>query len=97
VRPEHIREEIENLKEIDAADFYTRIRCPVLILRATDGTLSPEDRVLPESAVQRMLKEIPDARCVPIDGTNHYSILFQPNPTRDDAVDNFLTELNYLP
>ena len=44
--------------------------------------------------VQRMLKEIPDARCVPIDGTNHYSILFQPNPTRDDAVDNFLTELN---
>jgi len=40
-----------------------------------------------------MLKEIPDARCVPIDGTNHYSILFQPNPTRDDAVDNFLSRL----
>ena len=94
VRPEHILEEIENLKEVNAADYYPRIRCPVLILRATEGTLSPDDRVLPESAVQRMLKEIPDARCVPIDGTNHYSILFQPNPTRDDAVDNFLTELN---
>ena len=94
VRPEHILEEIENLKEVNAADYYPRIRCPVLILRATEGTLLPDDRVLPESAVQRMLKEIPDARCVPIDGTNHYSILFQPNPTRDDAVDNFLTELN---
>jgi pimeloyl-ACP methyl ester carboxylesterase len=94
VRPEHILEEIENLKKVNAADYYPRIRCPVLILRATEGTLSPDDRVLPESAVQRMLKEIPDARCVPIDGTNHYSILFQPNPTRDDAVDNFLTELN---
>jgi pimeloyl-ACP methyl ester carboxylesterase len=94
VRPEHIHEEIENLKAVNAADFYPRIRCPVLILHATEGTLSPDDQVLPESAVQRMLKEIPAARCVPIVGTNHYSILFQPNPIRDDAVDNFLTELN---
>lgn len=94
VRPEHIQEEIENLKEVIAADYYPQIRCPVLILRATEDTLTPGDRVLPESAVQRMLEEIPDARCVPIDGTNHYTILFQPNPIRDDAVDNFLTELN---
>jgi pimeloyl-ACP methyl ester carboxylesterase len=94
VRPEHILEEIENLKEVNAADYYPRIRCPVLILRATEGTLLPDDRVLPESAVQRMLKEIPDARCVPVNGTNHYSILFQPNPARDDAVDNFLSRLN---
>jgi pimeloyl-ACP methyl ester carboxylesterase len=94
VRPEHILEEIENLKEVNAADYYPRIRCPVLILRATEGTLLPDDRVLPESAVQRMLKEIPDARSVPINGTNHYSILFQPNPARDDAVDNFLSRLN---
>ena len=93
VRPEHILEEIENLKKVNAADYYPRIRCPVLILRATEGALSPDDRVLPESAAQRMLKEIPDARCVPIDGTNHYSILFQPNPARDDAVDNFLSRL----
>jgi pimeloyl-ACP methyl ester carboxylesterase len=93
VRPEHILEEIENLKEVNAADYYPRIRCPVLILRATEGTLLPDDRVLPESAVQRMLKEIPDARCVSIDGANHYSILFQPNPARDDAVVNFLSRL----
>ena len=94
VRPEHILEEIENLKEVNAADYYPRIKCPTLILRATEGTLSPDDRVLPESAVERMLKEIPDARCVSVNGANHYSILFQPNPTRDDAVDNFLSRLN---
>ena len=94
VRPEHILEEIDNLKEVNAADYYPRIKCPTLILRATEGTLSPDDRVLPESAVERMLKEIPDARCVPVNGANHYSILFQPNPTRDDAVDNFLSRLN---
>ena len=94
VRPEHILEEIENLKEVNAADYYPRIKCPTLILRATEGTLSPDDRVLPESAVERMLKEISDARCVSVNGANHYSILFQPNPARGDAVDNFLTELN---
>ncbi len=93
VRPEHIQEEIENLKKVDAADYYPQIKCPVLILRATDGTLAPDDRVLPESAAQRMLKEIPDVRCVPIDGTNHYTILFQPNPTRDDALNGFLARL----
>jgi len=81
-------------KEIDAADYYPRIECPTPILRATEGTLSPDDRVLPESAVERMLKEIPDARCVPVNGANHCSILFHPNPARDDAVDNFLSRLN---
>jgi pimeloyl-ACP methyl ester carboxylesterase len=67
-----------DLKEVKAADYYPRIECPVLILHATEGTLSPDDRVLPESAVDRMLKEIPDARCVPVNGANHCSILFQP-------------------
>ena len=81
-------------KEVNAADYYPRIECPTLILRATEGTLSPDDRVLPENAVERMLKEIPDAHCVPVNGANHYSILFQPNPARDDAVDNFLSRLN---
>lgn len=94
VQPEAIRQEIENLKKIDAANYYPSVQCPVLILHATEGTSSPDDRVLPENAVQRMLKEIPDARCVPVDGTNHYSILFQSSPTRDDAVDHFLAELN---
>jgi pimeloyl-ACP methyl ester carboxylesterase len=76
-------------KEINAADYYPRIECPTLILRATEGTLSPDDRVLPESAVERMLKGT-----VPVNGANHYSILFHPNPARDDSVDNFLSRLN---
>lgn len=94
VQPEPIRQEIENLKKTDAATYYPLVQCPVLILQATDGTLSPADRVLPESAVRQMLAEIPEARCVPLSGTNHYSILFQPNLARDDAIDRFLTELN---
>ncbi|MFZ0613984.1 MAG: alpha/beta hydrolase [Desulfobacterales bacterium] len=94
VPPEPIHQEIENLEKTDAANYYPLVRCPVLILQATNGTLSPDDRVLPESAVRQMLAEIPVARCVPIGGTNHYTILFQPNLTRDDVIDSFLTELN---
>ncbi len=94
VPPESIRREIENLEKTDAANYYPLVQCPVLILQATDGTLSPDDRVLPERAVRQMLAEIPVARCVRVDGTNHYSILFQPNLTRDDAIVTFLTDLN---
>ena len=92
VQPDHIREEICNLHTVNPADYYPRIRCPVLILRATDGTLAPDDRLLPDSALQRMLQEIPEAYCVPVEGTNHYSILLQPNPARDGAVHAFLAD-----
>jgi pimeloyl-ACP methyl ester carboxylesterase len=91
VQPHHIREEIENLDGVDAANYYSQIHCPVLVLSATDGTLSPDDRVLPEDAVGRMLAEIPDARHVCVAGTNHYSILFRPHPVRDEALVTFLT------
>ncbi len=95
VAPETIRQEIENLKKVDAVNYYPLVQCPVLILQATDGTLSPDDRVLPESAVRQMLAEIPAVRCVRVDGTHHYSILFQPHPGRDHALENFLAEITY--
>jgi hypothetical protein len=63
-----------------------------LILRATDGVLSPNDLVLPETAVERMVSEIPDARRVDLKGTNHYSILLQPNEQRDQAILKFLED-----
>jgi len=64
----------------------------VLILRATDGILSPDDLVLPEAAVERMIAEIADAQRVDVQGTNHYSILLQPNAQRDQAILKFLEE-----
>ena len=89
INPEHIQEESQNMRQADPAEYYPKISCPVLILRATDGILSPEDQVLPESAVERMLSEIKDARRVDVVGTNHYSILMQPNEQRDDAILGF--------
>jgi pimeloyl-ACP methyl ester carboxylesterase len=92
IDPEHIQEESRNMRQADPAEYYPKISCPVLILRATDGILSPEDQVLPETAVERMLSQIKDARSVDVEGTNHYSILMQPNEQRDEAILEFLTE-----
>jgi hypothetical protein len=37
-----------------------------------------------------MVREIPNARKVDIEGANHYSILFQPNKMRDQTILEFL-------
>ncbi len=92
INPEHIQEESQNMRQAVPADYYSKISCPVLILRATDGILSPDDLVLPETAVDRMLSEIKDARSVDVTGTNHYSILMQPSEQRDEAILDFLTD-----
>jgi hypothetical protein len=39
-----------------------------------------------------MIREIPNAKRVDVEGTNHYSILFQPNKKRDQAILKFLNE-----
>ena len=90
VRPEHIAEEISNMQEVEAARLYPKVKCPVLILRATDGMLGEDDILLPEDAVEKMLAGIRNARRVDVAGTNHYSILFEPNLSRDKALLDFI-------
>lgn len=92
VHPEHIEEEVLNLKEMDASQAYPKITCPVLILRAMEGMLAEDDILIPEETKETMLREIPNARCVDLEGTNHFSILFQPNEVRDRAILDFLEE-----
>jgi len=90
VHPEHIEEEAINLKKEDSTQFYSRVTCPTLILRATKGMLAEDDLVLPEDVANRMVKEIPHAALVELEGVNHYTILFQPNEARDRAILQFL-------
>jgi pimeloyl-ACP methyl ester carboxylesterase len=54
--------------------------------------LAEDDLVLPEDVADRMTREIPNARKVDLEGTNHYSILFQPHKKRDQAILKFLDE-----
>jgi len=90
INPAHIGEEVHHLTQEEPARYYPKITCPVLILRATDGILSTDDLVLPETAAERMVSEIPNVRLSNINGTNHFSILFQPHEARDQAVREFL-------
>ena len=92
VHPEHIEEERQNMAKVDSRKFYKKVKVPTLILRATKGMLAEDDLLLPEDVADRMVREIPNARKVDIEGTNHYSILFQPNKKRDQTILKFLNE-----
>jgi pimeloyl-ACP methyl ester carboxylesterase len=90
VHPKHIEEEAKNLGKVDSVKFYKRVKAPTLILRATKGMLAEDDLLLPEDVTDRMVCEIPNAKKVDVEETNHYSILFQPNKSRDQAILEFL-------
>jgi pimeloyl-ACP methyl ester carboxylesterase len=90
VKAEHIKEEAQNLSGYDVTEFYSRIKCPVLILRAPEGMTTPDNILLPLESLEKMLREIPDAKYVDIPGSNHYSIVMQPNNARDAAILAFL-------
>lgn len=92
VHPEYINEEAMNLGKVDASQFYGRVTCPTLILRSTKGMLAEDDLLLPEDVAEQMVREIPNVRKVDLKGTNHYSILLQPNQTRDQTILNFLNK-----
>ncbi len=92
VHPKHIEEEAQNLGKVDSRQFYQKVTSPTLILRATRGMLAEDDLLLPEDVAERMVREIPNAKRVDVEGTNHYSILFQPNKKRDQTILEFLKE-----
>jgi pimeloyl-ACP methyl ester carboxylesterase len=92
VHPKHIEEEARNLGKVDSSQFYTKVTSPTLILRATKGMLAEDDLLLPEDVAERMVRQIPKAKRVDLEGTNHYSILFQPNKMRDQTILEFLNE-----
>jgi pimeloyl-ACP methyl ester carboxylesterase len=92
VHPKHIEEEAQNLGKVDSTQFYKKVTSPTLILRATKGMLVEDDFVLPGEVADRMVREIPNAKRVDVEGVNHYTILFQPNQSRDNAILQFLSE-----
>ena len=90
INPVHVDEERVNLGKVDISRFYGEISCPVLILRATEGMLARDDVLLPEDVTQRMVRDIANASRFDVRGTNHYSIIFEPNGERDQAILEFL-------
>lgn len=92
VKPENIAEERANLREFKPSELYADIQCPVLVLRATTGMGAEGGLVLPKEATRKMIDALPQAELINLEGVDHYSILFQPNPPRDKALLDFLKE-----
>lgn len=92
VRPDSIEEERANLREFTPSALYGKVQCPVLVLRATVGMGEERGFVLPADAARNLVQGMSDAELVDIEGVDHYSILFQPNQARDQALLNFLTK-----
>lgn len=90
IDPAHIEMEAENVRKVEPDMFYSKIHCNVLILKATEGIISQNDLLLPEPVVDRMEKEIPNARRFDVKGVNHYGIVFQPHSERDKEILTFL-------
>jgi pimeloyl-ACP methyl ester carboxylesterase len=90
VHPKHIEEEVLNLGKVDSSQFYAQVTSPTLILRATKGMLAQDDLLLPKDVAERMVREIPNARSLDLEGSNHYTLLFQPNKNRDQEILKFL-------
>ncbi len=92
IDPAHIQEEAANIRKVDCAPYYPRLKCKVLILRAPNGLLSQDDILLPKDVIDGMMQEIPDALRFDVEGLNHYGIVFQPHAARDEAIREFLKD-----
>jgi len=90
ITPAHIQEEKTNIRKVDCAPYYPRLKCKVLVLRATNGLLSQDDILLPEDVIDRMMQDIPHVQKFDVEGMNHYGIVFQPHGARDQAIREFL-------
>ncbi len=78
----------------DAAAFpYEAVQCPVLVMRATEQNVVPGDHLLPERAMESMIRRFRQARGMSIHGVNHYGILGDDHQERDQAILQFLEDL----
>jgi len=90
VNPEHITEERTNLAMVQIADYFAKIKCPVLVLRAPLGMVEEKHILLPDDVVERMKKNISDVQFFDVDGTNHFTIIFSEHPERDKVIREFI-------
>lgn len=91
LRPETVSEERRNLRALKPSVFYPQVRCPVLIMRAGKGLLQDDDVLLPDEVLARMRGEMAQAQVVDLPEADHFTLMFQPNPRRDQALREFLS------
>lgn len=69
---------------------FENITCPVLVLKAGDFNMKPGDDLLPVRSMNEMAARLPFCEAHVISGVNHYGILLEDMPERDNLILNFL-------
>ena len=89
--PGPIRQDLSDVRRVDTVVWQRQVTCPVLVLGATEGLLSPADRLLPADVARDIEQEMPQARIMALPDTDHFSILFGENAARDQHLRRFLS------
>jgi len=90
ISPVHMAEEAGNMRKVNCREYYPKLDCKTLILRATEGLLSENEILLPTDVIDRMMSGISKALSYDVEGTNHYGIIMQSHEGRNQALLEFL-------
>ncbi|MFB5650503.1 alpha/beta fold hydrolase [Leptospira wolffii] len=71
---------------------YGSMNFPVLLVRALKPNFKPGDELLPDYAVKRMRKEIPNLEVLELKDKNHYECVLLQDSVRDKAIRDFLSK-----
>lgn len=88
-----VSDEIRNNFPISLNKLHREIRVPVLILQAPLGFANPELPVITRAKGEEMAALIPGGRFVSLEGTNHFTIIFNAYARLAAEVKNFLRRL----
>lgn len=67
------------------------MKAPAVVCWAPDGLLDPKQPLISRQGIDELAQLIPDALVLPIDGTNHYTILLRPQAV-DQVIDAIVAE-----
>ncbi|MGB9905539.1 MAG: alpha/beta fold hydrolase, partial [Desulfotomaculales bacterium] len=85
-----VAEEIRNNSAVSLNELHREIRVPTLILQAPLGFGNPELPVVTRAKGEEMASLIPGGRFVSLEGTNHFTIIFNASERLAAEVKNFL-------
>ena len=93
LNPDKIHEALVGTTEIDFTEVASRVKCPVLLLRATDPFGPPgAPALLPEDQARRTLDVLDDVRMVELPGNHITSMFGEPATIAARAIVEFVTE-----
>src|SRR3982074_3595784 len=57
------------------AEAALRVKAPAIVFWAPDGLVDPQQPLISKAGVEDLVRVLPRGRFLPIEGTNHYTVL----------------------